>query len=281
MPGETSPVEVMYEGQLPGGAGLFRGRIDLLQRQEGAADDDPFAESADEWWVTDWKTGYSIAATDEPPLQLLAYAWLVQQNYPEAREFLLRIACAGSPWSPRPWHLRGDLGWVGKDLAAIVTRIEADRDPEANVGAACQNCGYILACPKATSVTVDTLATLAADPAEWGNAVALMEATIKAHKALLKAAAQERGPVPVHDGRAWGFHETLSHVPASARQFGELLEQEGMDPYPYLGVTASQYRKAIEAADDNLLPALDRLAVEKRRVTFGLQGTVNDEEDPT
>ncbi|MDD3492636.1 MAG: PD-(D/E)XK nuclease family protein [Candidatus Thermoplasmatota archaeon] len=268
LPGDTSPVEQMYQGILPNGD-LFTGRIDLLQRYGEGIADDPFAESADLWVLTDWKSGWGAFSEDGAPLQLLAYAWLVQWKWPEAREFELRIEAVRAPWSPKPWRVSGDLEWVAEQLAAMAERIKRDRDFEAHVGEACMNCTVVAACPHVKSATMEALRE---DPRELARQVALLEAAVAQGKRLLKQAVKDNGPVPVGEGReAWGWTRKESLACGSPRTAAETIEAAGGDPWEFVSMTPAQFAKALEAIeDDEARAALVRLGETKVKNEFGL-----------
>lgn len=267
LPGENGPVESMYSATLPNDE-TFRGRIDLLQKQEGARSDDPFAEGDDEWWVTDWKSGFGMFAEDEPPLQLLAYAWLVQANFPEAKNLRLAIESIAAPWSPKPWNVSGDLSYVADKLCSIIDRVRADDECEPTVGVACQNCNYIAACKHAKSAMVAAVA--GQNVVGLAEQVALLDPVTGAAKKLLKRAVEEHGPAVV-GAAAWGFYESESTRPASVRQAIELCLAEGFEPWAYIGMTAAQFEKLLKNAPEKLRGELEALAETKTSRQFALR----------
>lgn len=272
----TCPVETMYCAPLPCGD-LFRGRIDLLQKQSGieTRNFDPMADNAsatgyaDEWWLTDYKTGFATYGEEAIPDQLLYYAWLVQQTYPDAVNFSLCIDCVGVPWSPKPWTLRGDLAWIGDRIQARADRIVADSTYEPNVGLACKTCSYVMACTYAKSATVTELRRPAG---EVGREAVLAEAGLSAAKKMLKAAAEAEGPIATGEG-AWGYKETLAEYPWDVRTLIATCREYDFDPLPFIDITASQYSKLRDAAEeaglDDMLVALAECTQVKRSLAFG------------
>lgn len=267
LPGDTKPVEVMYNADLPSGD-EFCGIVDLLQRYSGGVADDPFAESDDLWSLTDYKSGWATYPEDKAPLQLLGYAWLVQKTWPEARVFDLRIHSVRAPWSPKPWRVEGNLSWVAEKLDAIADRVRRDTEFSPSVGPACMTCNLVAACPHAQT---NTLSTLSEDPVAIGRQVALLEARVKQGKALLKAAVKGRGPIPTDEpGKAWGWERTESTKPASARQGCEVIEAAGLDPWLYLGLTPAKFHDAQAAASEEAQALFERVSEVTVRNEFGI-----------
>lgn len=264
LPGETAPVEVMYQAELPNGD-LFRGRVDLLQRYSEGAADDPFAESADLWVVTDYKTGWATYPEGRAPLQLLGYAWLVQQAFPEARQFELRIDSVRAPWSPKPWPVSGSLDWVTDSLVGIAERIKQDDEFAPNVGTACANCGVVLACPHARSAMVGGLRE---EPGQIARQVALCEALADAGKRALKEAVKQGGPVAVSATEAWGWEQRETVEVVSPREFADMAENLGLDPWQFAGVTGTQFAKAAKEVGEDGAALLARCTRRKTSNSF-------------
>lgn len=267
LPGDTQPVEVMYNADLPSGD-EFCGVIDLLQRYKGGLSDDPFADSDDLWSLTDYKTGWATYPEDKAPLQLLGYAWLVQKTWPEALVFDLHIQSTRAPWSPKPWRVEGDLTWVADKLDAIADRVRRDEEFSPNVGPACMTCNVVAACPHAQTETVRALQE---DPLLLSRQVALLEARAQQGKALLKAAVKERGPIPTGEpGKVWGWERTESVKPVSARQGCEAIEAAGLDVWQYIGLTPAKFRDAQAAAGEEAQVYFEQASETTVRNEFGM-----------
>ena len=153
------PVEQELTAPLPCGR-TFSGHIDLLRRFEGAAssssffgdDDESEAGDGDLWVVTDWKNRYYAAEQVQVrpgfyvPLQPLVYAWIVQSNYSEARNFSLRYHLL-TGYEVGPWDVAGDLSWVGELLSERSEVMDRDEEREPCMGIACEHCFHCLTCP--------------------------------------------------------------------------------------------------------------------------------------
>lgn len=202
---EVVAIEQQLECELDNGL-RFAGTIDLIYKQPRQTEN-PFAESADVWHLIDWKThvpGY--VANDEPPQQLLRYAYLVQRNYPDARDFRLGIGgmAAWQDWSVTWWpkrqtetRLDGDLSAIGAQIAATCERMAADTRCEPCPGGACLDCLYTLACPLRETATLRAI--LEPTNPEMLQATIWHEAQADARKGLLKARAML---APVRAGNA-------------------------------------------------------------------------------
>lgn len=267
LPGDQSPVEQMYQAALPNGQ-AFCGRVDLLQRFGGTLEADPFAVSDEEWWVTDWKSGYGLHSENDPPLQLLGYAWLVQRTWPEAQRFRLAIECVGIPWSPKPWVIEGDLGWVADKFCSIIARIEDDTTFEANVGPECVNCTMVVACPQAQKASVKKL--LGWVPSDLAAEVPMLDSLLALAKRTLKAVVKESGPIQVGPAEAWQFTKSEYQTPASERELSDFCEGIGVNYWDLLTMSAEAVRKLKKRLPEEVLPDLDRLLETKSRTTFGL-----------
>lgn len=185
---KAAPIEGELSALLPDGVTRFTGHPDLVQQVEGSAS--AFGEGEDLWVVTDFKSHFH-GWPEQPPTQLLWYAWLVQRNWPTAQDFSLVIApLDGSP--ARQWTIGGSqVAAVGETLQGKVDLITAEDEFAPNVGN-CAGCFYALACPhKATETMaqVRDIQRLAADGL-WHNEQA------KVRRNLVKAYCVENGPLP-------------------------------------------------------------------------------------
>jgi hypothetical protein len=193
---------------LPDGKTEFSGHIDLLQRYEGAAaaadnpfgaDDDSEAGDGDLWVVTDFKTGlYGDFDDETSPRQLQWYAWLVQQSFPQARAFEVRLHSlrTGHVLS---WRLSGDLSYIGQELQAIADRIAREDEWEPTPGPACLSCLHIHACPLKDSETVQHITKMA--PEQRLRTMLWHKAQASALNDLLKEHVKLTGEMVYLDGR--------------------------------------------------------------------------------
>jgi hypothetical protein len=218
---DTEVVGIEQQLECDLGNGLrFAGTVDLLYKQPRQTEN-PFAEGGDIWHLIDWKThvpGY--VTDDEPPRQLLRYAYLVQRNYPEASEFRVGIAgiAAWQDWSVTWWpkrqtetRLDGDLSAIGAEIAATCERMAADARCEPCPGAPCLDCLYTLACPLRGTATLHEI--LAPTNAEMLQQTIWHEAQADARKGLLKARALL---APVRAGNAmFRACPTVSYAPVN------------------------------------------------------------------
>lgn len=159
----VAPVEQEFRAMLPDGKTEFSGHLDMLQRYEGAAsvEEVPFGEEGvgdgDDalWTITDLKSGlYGDCWNDEvAPKQLQWYAWLVQQNYPQARAFKVCLYSIRTGYTLE-WQLGGDLSYIGHELQAIADRIAREEEWEPCPGPACLTCLHVHCCPLKDSETV-------------------------------------------------------------------------------------------------------------------------------
>jgi len=269
LPGDTGPVEVMYEAPLPNDE-IYRGRIDLLQRYAEGASDDPFSQSEDNslWMVTDWKSGFSQWSDEEAPLQLLSYAWLVQQAFPEALDFMLAIETLRGK-SPPGWRVSGKLDWVAERLSAQIDRILADEDLQAEVGPSCIGCQMINCCKHAQSASMLAITT---SPLVTSNKVICADELAKHGKAQLKAVVKEIGRgITAGNGLEWAWDEQEVIECVSPRSFAEIMEQLGVDPWQFLSVTPAKFRDALTALPEGEREMLLEVGKAKKRRSFGLQ----------
>lgn len=250
---DACPVEQMWEARLPGGD-TFVGRLDLAYTQRGAMADNPFADAADLTVIADWKL-HRFGDWDgaEVPTQLLRYAWLYQQNRPEAKEFHLLFGAPGwqGQWRMKSWRIGGDLSYVGAGLQALVDRIAADTELRPRPGPdSCPRCFYRAACPLRGT---DTLAVLCDAPAEnLAQAVAWHEAQGKLAKDVLKGRAEAAGGRLEVGDVTWGWTEKTSLVPVDMFSLREVCDRAGHDYTELLG--GYDKRKVTKAQKDGWLP---------------------------
>jgi hypothetical protein len=237
---EVIGVELPLTAQLPNGA-RFAGTCDVLYKEQRETSN-PFAADDTVWTVLDWKTHVpDYVWQPEPPDQLLWYAWLVQQCYPEAQDFRVGIAglAVWQEWRswfwPRPetqTQLERNLGYVGERLAGIVDRMAADDRCEPHPGPACGNCCYRLACPCHDTATLQ--AVCGETPEGWLRKLLWHNAQADALKPLLKAHAAEHGPVHA-EGKVYEGRAATSLVPRAPDLLEQDLQQYGLDREALLG----------------------------------------------
>ncbi len=140
-------VEVWFERELPDDLGTFRGRVDVVERQE--------TTEGERLAVTDWKTGWPGHKPTRCPEQLRTYAWLIEGTYPpgESRRYLLRLEylCLGARAVSQEWSI-ARTGSIGRQLANRVRSVAALTEFEPQPGEWCQWCGFILDCPLSKAV---------------------------------------------------------------------------------------------------------------------------------
>lgn len=252
---DTAPVEQHLSATLPGGM-LFSGHVDLIQRYLDSAsafgEDDSGGGDGSLWVVTDWKSSfYGDTDTDEAPLQLRAYAWLVQQNWPEARELRVQLQSIRTGHT-RWWALGGDLGWIGEELQAIVDRIARDEHMEPRPGPdSCPQCLYAAACPLRGTKTLEVLTE---QPLETTAAAYYWhKAQADLARGLLKARAEaDGGLLQLGDQGAWGWTERTSLVPRDQVALRDVCTLAGHDWTELLG--GYDKRKVQRAVRDGWLP---------------------------
>lgn len=185
---KATPIEGQLEALLPDGVTVFSGHPDLVQQVCGSASS--FGEGDDLWVVTDFKSHFH-GWPEDPPEQLMTYAWLTQRTWPDARDFsLVIVPLDGGP--ARQWAVGGDLSFVGERLQAKVDMIAAETEFEVHP-VRCSSCFYRASCPKRDTKTVkfssSDIETIACD-GQWHAAQADLSRT------LTKAHCQEYGPLP-------------------------------------------------------------------------------------
>jgi hypothetical protein len=261
LPGDTGPVEILYEAPLPNGDS-FCGVIDLLQRYEGGAADDPFSDADNEtlWAVTDWKSGFYQYRDEQPPMQLLGYSWLVQQRWPDAQNFALSIQSL-SGRSPDPWRLSGDMGWVADRILSCVERIHADKDLRPNMGPQCATCVMAASCKHAGTAAMGALRE---DPGAISESVFAADGAKTRGKKTLKALVSSTGvPLEAGGGKVWSWREREVLKPRNVQDFVFACGDAGIEPWQYLVISPSQFAKAVAEAPE---PAKDVLLSVARSV---------------
>ncbi|HOV50541.1 MAG TPA: PD-(D/E)XK nuclease family protein [Candidatus Cryosericum sp.] len=264
LPGDTGPVEVLYEAPLPNGDS-FCGVIDLLQRYEGGAADDPFSDADNDtlWAIIDWKSGFYQYRDEQPPMQLLGYAWLVQQRWPDAKNFALSIQSL-SGRSPDPWRLSGDMGWVADRILSCVERIYADKDLRPNMGPHCATCVMAASCKHAGTAAMGALRE---DPAAISESVFAADAVRTLGKKTIKALVSSTGvPLEAGDGKVWSWREREVLKPRTVQDFVFACGDAGIEPWQYLVITPAQFAKAVADAPEpakEILLSVARTCIER------------------
>ena len=130
------------------------------------------------------------------------YAWLVQQCYPQARSFELRLYGIRTNYTLH-WRMGGDLSYIGRELQAIADRIAAEEEWEPTPGPQCLSCLHVHACPLRDTETVKQITRT--DPEDMLAYLLWATAQADAVKPLLKSRAELDGPIPaggyVYEGR--------------------------------------------------------------------------------
>ena len=228
------PVEQEFTAALPGGQ-EFSGHLDLLQMYEGASSvvEMPFGMDDTEdgdgalWVITDFKSGLYGDVWDEDvaPKQLQWYAWLVQQNFPKARAFELRLYAIRTNYT-LSWRMGGDLSYIGHELQAIADRIAAETEWEACPGEACVSCLHVHACPLRETETVKQIAHT--EPDDMLAYLLWHTAQADALKPLLKARAELDGPIHT-GGYVYEGRRSTSLVPLDRATFRQDCETLGVE----------------------------------------------------
>ena len=188
------PVEQMWEAELPN-SDKFIGRIDLAFVDEGAAKDNPFADSEDVVKIVDWKQGRPRTWWEpDAPKQLRRYAWMYNANNPDAKEFDVFYGAPNwkGAWAFRKWHLSAaDVAGVGAEIAALVERIkQTERFEPRPSEERCPRCFYRAACPLKHSSFIQALNLT---PEDHGNLAAGYKAIAKEHEAVAETYVKDTG----------------------------------------------------------------------------------------
>jgi hypothetical protein len=186
----ATPIEGHLEATMLDGVTVFSGHPDLVQQIEGGASD--FGEGEDLWVVTDFKSHFQ-GWPDDPPEQLLTYAWMVARAWQGApSDFRLVIMpLDGGP--ARSWSVGSDaVRHQGERLQARVDMIAAETEFEANLRS-CPGCFYKWSCPlRGTRTWYETAEVPLeehAGRAQWYRAQADAETD------LVKTWCKEHGPL--------------------------------------------------------------------------------------
>lgn len=212
---EGQRLESWHEAEIPGGRGLFRGRIDWCTLREGHLD------------ILDWKSGYHTP--DEPPQptwQLQLYAWLLMQEWGSQVESITvsqEIVGSGCLWS---WDLNlGDMVSIEDHLCARVDGITAyakrkgDEEWDLQPGSHCSGCGYRSDCAgfwyQPPVVTPEHLV----------DSLCIWQAARDFASKQLQDYAAEHGPVIDRWGRVWDKHPTEGKVQIRDGKLDELYHR--------------------------------------------------------
>ena len=109
--------------------------------------------------VVDWKSGWADVEDPEINLQLIDYAILLMEKYPEVDTFDLILVLPRQNTLKAKRFSRGDLENRAKDIKKIIEESESE-DAEYTVGSHCQNCYGCMTCP-AFAGEVERFASLA------------------------------------------------------------------------------------------------------------------------
>jgi len=191
--------------------------------------------------VIDWKTGQrarGISPEDNAQLYAYAAAAMAALGADSARVEVVALTPQGAYSSAvdlDAFDLADLAGRISARLASIPTAT-----PQPGPWCADMYCPAAAACPAAHAAQ-DALVSSAAEPT-WALAtpeqatalharLALAEAACEQARAMLKAYARDRGPIPTADGKLWGRRiETRDHIPmgdARASDAEEVLARHG------------------------------------------------------
>jgi len=246
-------VEREFAVELPNGAGVLVGRVDLVQ----------WNEYDGSLIVTDYKSGWAPPKPDECPPQLQCYAWAMREVFPAASHVVAIVRYLGNN-TLHDWHLldpRPD--WA----LSLITRIESDtRFLPTPSPQACAWCDYTHLCPL---VQADPPTTIT-DEQQAGECLAQIvatEARLTELRNALKAWTQEHGEVIAYGKRAgplapiW-YERGEEYVPRDGlrrEQIEKALREVGIDeksikalwPAPkFDGRAAGKLMRELQAEED-------------------------------
>lgn len=180
-------IEREFEVALPDDYGSLRGRVDLVQWNEGDK----------ELWVTDWKSGWGGEKPERCPPQLECYAWAIAQEFEQAERVSAYAHFVGNGVTHDWAFWRDELtpNWA----LSVIDRIRADEEFRATPGQACEFCGYTNVCPLFTADPI-------VHPTGLGTAETAYEQIIAAKARIakitdgLKVFFKDREPLVFEDG---------------------------------------------------------------------------------
>lgn len=218
-------IEAIYTADLPDGLGRFRGTPDVV-----AIDAEGVAR------ITDWKTFWWAPSIiiddpaelyDQPPPQLLTYAWLVGTRYPQVHTFVLEYHYV------RKGHIATwEVGRAQVEncpylpvVAEMADRIKRRLPWPASPGhAACDVCPYVHDCPDvADIVTADSAADAIALLAQAQR----LQARANDLAAAARAYAKATGPLTLNDGTVVGYRDDTKLVVGDRDGFWDAIEDDG------------------------------------------------------
>lgn len=227
---DVEPVEQHLQAALPDGT-IFSGHVDLIQRYEETGssmfgEDDAGVGDGCLWVITDWKSDLpGSARSDDCPLQLQIYAWLVQRNWPEARDFRLQMQSVRTG-RVAFWAIGGDLRYIADRLMALCDRIAHDTDHEPICSLdSCPNCFYIHACPLRDTLTIENIA--AASDEDLARAALWHRAAYREAWEALKYRAEAAGGLLTVGDQQWGWTNQLSLVPRNYQAVAKACVEAG------------------------------------------------------
>jgi hypothetical protein len=205
--------------------------------------------------VLDWKDTWGLPAEHDPGedddvsfggyFQQRFYAWLVMANYPSVekvtlREYYVRFS------APREASLtREELPELERELGALAERFdrlwdEYLRMPEEErskkspfrptPGKHCNWCIRPAACPIPAFARLDGRIVDEHAAEQFARQVLVAESVLKQGRAALRAYAEVRGPIPIHDAkgaRAMGFRESVRVERPSLEDIAAAEQQKG------------------------------------------------------
>jgi len=164
--------------------------------------------------ITDFKTPYSYDYSDDPPKQLLYYAWVAQYTESEFAEEPLNY-CELVRWivpksEAQTWMVDYPLTSPGYEIEALTREaLTADEYPATPSTAACQYCEYHHACPSCQRR--EWVAPTSRDECET------LLADADAHRAAASAMTDQ--------ARAWMRENGLGELTVNGQLHGDLLPQ--------------------------------------------------------
>jgi len=233
-------IERWTVAELPEDLGTFRGRIDLLTRDE------------DELRVIDFKSGYNLSAPPEdPPVQALRYAWLLdqQEEFAWAQTFHVGYLYAGSNtfhgWEvPRPVSSR--------ELVSAVKEVLACRSWAPEPGHSCGGCEYVVGGECKAVALPDGWSDFEKQHAE----IERLEAELKTRRAVEKKLGRQIGPQLI-GGKFHGDRAVPKRRLRGMRQVWNAVLAAEKEPEDFFGVTPSVLAEMEE--DPDLCDFVERL----------------------
>jgi len=218
--------------------------------------------------IHDYKTSWAVESQSqvEKDPQLRRYAWLVHQEYPQFKRFLVRLDYVRHNIIREAGPLTIDeVEDTEKEIISALNQLQGIKEFPATPGERCAYCGYSEICP-AIEDNMKVIINGEDEAVKTAREILLLEKRLNDRKKALQMFTATGGKIQV-DQTEFGYFRSESSDISNIREFlDRLLNELGEYAWDYLKVDARKLKTLLK--NEQNMTMLRDLLVDKSYTTF-------------